>query len=161
MDEKDMMMSYQCEVQEKAAQPAMSIRTRAPVQELGQALGKSFAAIWKHLGELGEAPAGPPFAAYYNEDMQDLDVEIGFPVSRRLPGKDDIEASEIPGGKVATCIHTGLYSEIEQAYNALSRWMQENGYEATGVAYEVYLNDPSETPPKELQTQIAFPLKMA
>jgi effector-binding domain-containing protein len=161
MDEKDMMMSYQCEVQERAAQPAMSIRTRAPVGELGQVLGKSFAAIWQYLGELGEEPAGPPFAAYYNEDMQDLDVEIGFPVSRGLPGKDDIEASEIPGGKVATCLHTGPYSEIEQAYNALSRWMQDNGYEATGVAYEVYLNDPSETPSKELQTQIAFPLKTA
>jgi effector-binding domain-containing protein len=37
--------------------------------------------------------------------------------------------------------------------------MEENGYQPTGVAYEVYLNDPDETPPEELQTQIAFPLK--
>jgi len=94
-------------------------------------------------------------------DMQDLDVEIGFPVSKSLPSKHDIKASEIPGGQVATCLHTGPYSKIEPAYNALSQWMKENGYEATGVAYEMYLDDPAETPPQELKTQILFPLQTA
>jgi effector-binding domain-containing protein len=32
------------------------------------------------------------------------------------------------------------------------------GYTATGVAYEIYLNEPSDTPPEKLKTQIAFPL---
>jgi effector-binding domain-containing protein len=122
-------------------------------------LGKSFAAIAGYMEELGETPAGPPFAAYYNEDMQDLDVEIGFPVSRELPGRDDIQASQIPGGAAATCLHIGPYSQMGQAYSALSRWIQDNGHEVTGVAYEVYLNDSSETPSRELQTRIEFPLK--
>jgi effector-binding domain-containing protein len=122
-------------------------------------LGRAYGAIAQYLGELGEQPVGPPFTAYYNMDMQNLDVEIGFPVSGRLPGKDDISASEIQGGKVATCLYTGPYSEIEPAYNALSQWMKDNGYEATGVAYEMYLNDPEQTAPQELQTQIVFPLK--
>lgn len=152
-------MSYQPEIQERSARPALSIRTRAPVGELGKVLGTAFAAIAGYLEELGEAPAGPPFAAYYNEDMQDLDMEIGFPISKERPGRDDIEASQIPGGAVATCLHIGPYSQMGQAYSALSRWMQDNGHEATGVAYEVYLNDSSKTPSKELRTRIEFPLK--
>ena len=64
--------------------------------------------------------------AYYNMDMQDLDIEAGFPVSRGLSGKGDIQTGEIPGGKVATCLYTGPYSDIEPAYNALSQWMKEN-----------------------------------
>jgi effector-binding domain-containing protein len=92
-------------------------------------------------------------------DMQDLDVEIGFPVARELPGRGDIRAGEIAGGKAATCLYTGPYEDIGQPYEALSQWMEENGYEPTGVAYEMYLNDPQETPPEELQTQIMFPLR--
>jgi effector-binding domain-containing protein len=154
-------MSYKCEVKEQSAQPALSIRTRTAVQDLAQVLGEAYGAIAQYLGELGEQPAGPPFTAYYNMDMQDLDVEIGFPVYKRLPGKDDIKASDIPGGKAATCLHTGPYSGIGPAYNALSQWIKDNGYEVTGVAYEVYLDDPAQTPPQELRTQILFPLKTA
>ena len=154
-------MSYNCEVKEQSAQPTLSIRTRTSVQNLPQVFGKAYGAIAQYLGGLGEQPAGPPFAAYHNMDMQNLDVEIGFPVSRRLPGEGGIQAGEIPGGRAATCLYTGPYSEIELAYNALTQWIKDNGYEIAGVAYEMYLNDPSQTPPQELKTQILFPLRAA
>jgi effector-binding domain-containing protein len=131
------------------------------VQELPQVMGKAFGALAQYLGELGEQPAGPPFVAYHNMDMQDLDLEIGFPVSKRLSGRDDIGASEIPGGRAATCVHAGPYDEIKGAYTALGAWMKENGHQAAGVAYEVYLNDPASTPPPELLTRILFPLQSA
>ena len=51
------------------------------------------------------------------------------------------------------------FQKIEPAYNALSQWIADNGYEPTGVAYEMYLNDPMQTLPQELRTQIVFPLK--
>jgi effector-binding domain-containing protein len=111
------------------------------------------------MAELGEQCAGPPYAAYYNEDMENLDVEIGCPVARELPGRGEIRAGEIPGGKVATCLHIGSYSDIGPAYVALSQWMEENDHAPAGAAYEFYLNDPDETPPEELQTQIMFPLR--
>lgn len=152
-------LSYPCEVKEQAAQPTLTIRTRTSVQNLPQALGQAYGAIAQYLGELGQPLAGPPFTAYFNMDMQNLDVEIGFPVAKPLPARDNIQASEIPGGKVATCLYTGPYSDIALAYTALSKWMTEHGYEATGVAYEMYLNDPQQTPPQELKTQILFPLK--
>ena len=151
-------MSYNCKLVEAAPQPTLSIRTTTSVQELPQELGKSYGAIAQYLGELGEQPVGAPFAGYFNMDMSNLEVEIGFPVSGELPDRGDIQAGEIPGGKVATCIYTGPYGGIGLAYEALSHWMEENGYQPTGVAYEVYLNDPDETPPEELLTRIMFPL---
>jgi len=152
-------MQYKCEVKEQSAQSTLSIRTRASVQELPQVFGNAFCAIAQYLGDLGEQPAGPPFAAYYNMDMQNLDVEIGFPVSKKLSDKNDIKASEIPSGKIATCLYTGPYGEMEPAYNEIMQWVKDNGLEVTGVAYEMYLNDPGQTSPQELQTQIVFPLK--
>jgi effector-binding domain-containing protein len=154
-------MSYHCEVKEQPVQKTLSIRTRAAVQDLPQVFGEGYRKIAQYLGELDEQPIGPPFAAYYNMDMDNLDVELGFPMARTLPGRSEIKAGEIPGGRMATCLYTGPYSEIEPAYNALAEWMKDNGYEATGVSYELYLNDPTETPSAELQTQIIFPLKSA
>jgi len=152
-------MSYQCELKEWSAQPTLTIRTRTAVQDLPQVLGEAYQAIEEYLGELKEQPAGPPFTAYYNMDMQNLDVEIGFPVPRELSGRGAIQAGHLPEGKIATSLYTGPYSDMEPAYAALSEWIEEHGYEPTGVAYEFYLTDPDEAPPEEWQTQIAFPLK--
>lgn len=151
-------MTYQCEIIEQAAQSVVAVRTRTSVQDLPQVLGKAYGEIWQYLGELHEMPAGAPYVAYYNMDMQDLDLEIGVPVARPLPGKPGVQAGLIPAGKAAACLHTGPYPEISAAYEALGAWMEQNGHQPTGVAYEFYLNDPANTPPAELQTKILFPI---
>jgi len=152
-------MDFQCEIKEQAPQPTLSIRARTPIDSLPQLLGESYGRIAGYLAGLGTQPAGAPFAAYYNMDMQDLDVEIGFPVVRPLAGKDDIQSSQVPGGKLAFALHVGPYSEIAPAYDALTEYVKEQGYKPAGVAYEFYLNDPGGTPQEQLQTRIVFPLK--
>jgi len=153
-------MSYNCIVEEKQDQPVLSIRTRSAVQDLPEVFGRCYGAIAQYLGELGETPSGAPFAGYYNMDMQDLDIEIGFPVTRPMEGKGEIQAGFIPGGKMATYLHIGPYKKVEPAYNALIEYLAQNKYESTGVSYEFYLNDPAETQEEELQTQVVFPLKV-
>jgi effector-binding domain-containing protein len=152
-------MSYNCELLERSAQPVLSIRAHTAVQNLPQVLGQSYGAIAQYLGQMGQQPAGAPFVAYYNMDMQNLDIEIGFPVASQLPGKGEIAGNEIPGGKALTCLHVGPYDKSPAAYEAMQQWLQTNACEATGVAYEFYLNDPMVTAPEALQTQIMFPLK--
>jgi effector-binding domain-containing protein len=152
-------MTYQCELAEQSAQPTLSIRTRAAVQDLPQLFGRVYGALAQYLGELGEQPMGAPFAAYRNMDMQDLDVEAGFPVARQLAGKGEMQPGEIPGGKWAVTLHVGPYEQLRAAYDALGQWMKAHNYEPIGVAYEMYLNDPQAVPPQELQTKVVFPLK--
>ncbi len=152
-------MDYKCEILEQKPQPTLSIRTRTSVKELPQELGKAYGAIGQYLGQLGEGPAGAAYAAYFDFNMDDFEVEIGFPVAKPLPEKDQIKNTEIPGGKLAQAIYTGPYNKIEPAYTALTEYVKENDHEATGVAYEFYLNDPGEVAPEELLTQVVFPLK--
>lgn len=153
------MSTYQCRIETRAAQPVLSVRLRMPVTGLPQALGQWYGAIAHYLGELGEQPAGAPFAAYYNMDMEDLDVEIGMPVPRMLPGKAQIAPGQIPGGPVGIALHVGPYGAIAPAYDALTDYVQEHGYQPTGVAYEFYTNDPGTTPQEELETLLLFPLE--
>ena len=152
-------MDYKCEIKEMPAQPVLSIRTKSAVQELPQVLGASYGAIAQYLGSLGENPIGAPFVAYYNMDMQNLDIEIGFPVSHPIAGQGNIQPNQVFGGKVATCLYVGPYSDVGTAYDALTQFIKDKGVESTGAAYEFYLNDPQTVQPSELQTQIYFSLK--
>ncbi len=151
-------MEYKCELVEQPAQPIVSIRTRTPVGDMPQVLGNAFGLLMGYFGQQNEYPAGAPFVAYYNMDMQDLDIAIGFPVVRPLPDVGEVHGGEIPAGKAAVCLHEGSYQLIGAAYEALSAWMAEKGYTPTGLVYEYYLNDPEETPEDELLTRIVFPL---
>ena len=149
-------MQYQCEVINLKAKSCLSIRTQTPVQNLPAILSKGYGDIYMHIKSLDLQPTAPPFAIYYNMDMQNLDIEFGFPVDQQAFGQNHILASHTPSGVAATCIYTGPYSDIEPAYNALYKWIKDNGYVTSGVAYEIYLNDPDKTPPQELKTQIAL-----
>ncbi len=152
-------MSYKCEIIERDAQNTLSIRTTSSVQNLPEVLGKNYGVIMQYLGQLNEQMVGAPFVAYYNMDMQNLDIEIGIPVAKKISSKDEIKASEIPRGKYASCLYIGPYSGVAPAYETLAKYIEDQGYEPTGIAYELYLNDPSVVSPEELQTEILFPLK--
>ncbi len=152
-------MPNQVELKDEPAQPVLSTRTRAAVDQMPMLLGKVYGEIMQYLGGLGEPPAGPPFVAYYNLDMQNLDIEVGFPVAKRLPGKGDIQAGEIPAGKFASYLYVGPYAECGPAYEVVHKFIADNGYTPTGVAYEYYLNDPSAIPHEEPQTLIVLAVK--
>ena len=151
-------MTHQFELRERQSQPTLVIRTRSAVQDMPQVLGQAWGAIMHYAGQKGLQPSGPPFVAYHIMDMQDLDLEIGFPFAKKLDGAGEVLAGEIPGGKAAGCLHVGPYDQLRAAYKALGKWMEANGYTPAGVAYESYLNDPQTTPPEALQTDIFFPL---
>jgi effector-binding domain-containing protein len=152
-------MSYQCELLDRSTQPTLTIRTRSAVQNLPQVLGQAWGAIMQYAEPLGFQPCGAPFVAYHNMNMQDLDIEVGFPFAQKLAGHGNIHAGAIAGGKAVTCVHIGPYDQVGGAYEALQKWVGTHSYVPTGVAYEFYLNDPQTTPPAELQTQVVFPLQ--
>jgi effector-binding domain-containing protein len=152
-------MALECKLLEKSARPALVIRTRAPVFRLAKVFGEAYAALEKYLAELKEQPAEAPFTGYFNMNMFSLDMAIGFPVHRALPGNGKIVPFELPGGKAASCLYVGPYNKVSSAYKELDQWIRANGYKATGICYEFYLNDPTVTPQAELQTRIEFPLK--
>ncbi len=152
-------MDQKFELIETTSQPVLSIRKTTSVGNLPQELGAAYQSIMAYLEELGKQPADAPFTCYYNMDMENLDVEMGFPVSEVIPGKGHINASQIPPGKKATALYSGPYQEMGPTYEALTQWVIDNGHEPTGVVYELYYNSPMEVPENELLTKIVFLLK--
>lgn len=152
-------MNYNIELKEKGVQPVLAIRKTTSVGELPKEIGKAYGSIMQYMNELGEQPAEAPYTAYYNLDMEHLDVEMGFPVLKKLAGRGEIIAAEIPAGRFVECTYKGPYAGMEPVYEDMNKWIAEKGYEATGTAYEVYYNSPGEVPESELLTRIMLPLK--
>jgi effector-binding domain-containing protein len=134
------------------------VRTTARVQDLPMLIGRTYGNLAAYLAELNELIADMPFVAYHNMDMQALDVELGFPVARKLPGKGEIQAGIIPGGPMVSCLFQGPYRELQTVYTEMAKWIQEKGHIPTGVAYECYCNGP-EYPENQLLTKIMMPVQ--
>ena len=152
-------MSFKYEIKDQKAQSVASIRARTSISHLPDLIGKSYLEIGKHLGETGGICTGAPFAIYYNMDINDMDVELGFPVAKNIIEKNEIKNSQIPAGKVLLFTHIGPYNELEKTYGNAMNWIKENNITATGTVCEFYLNDPAVTPPSDLETEIRFFIK--
>ncbi len=152
-------MSYIFQIVETEKQPVLSVQTTTSAVNLPSVVSKVYGSILNYISESGEEPLGPAFIAYYNMDMENLTVEIGFPVAKEIAGKGDVMLRYIPAGKKATGFHKGAYQEMSPLYEKLAAWINQKGYEPTGVVYEYYYNSPQEIPESELLTKVEFLLK--
>jgi effector-binding domain-containing protein len=149
------------ELKELASQNILGIRLHVTYDELGESIGRAYMELFTYLGELGEYPSGPPLTLYHGEefDESDIDMEVGVPVNRVLPGKGEIKWRELPGGLMASTLHMGPYHEVAEAYQALDQWVKEQGYHYAGPAREIYLVNPDMVEDDaDLRTEIIFPI---
>lgn len=100
---------------------------------------------------------GPLFVAYHDviDEHTEGEIEACIPVPPETAGS---AFYDIPAATVASTMHRGPYTEIGPAYEAIATWMSEHGHEPAGPPREIYLNDPAQTPPEELLTEVQFPL---
>ena len=151
-------MNHHCQIEDRPVQHIVVVRTHTPVSALPTVIGRLYGQVMQYVGAMGAQATGAPFVAYYNMDMENLDIAAGFPVDRALPGDGEVTTGILPAGDYATCMHIGPYDQVGAAYAALTAFVQQQGRTPTGVAYEFYFNSPLETPPAELQTLVLFPL---
>lgn len=147
-------MHYTCVLGKLVSQQALTIKSQTSANELSNIFSLGYAQLREYLAEYKEAPAGPAFAIYHDMDRKNLNVEFGYPVSASLSGNANIHLASTPTGKAVSCTHIGPYADLEHAYFALLKWVKDNGYEVSGITYEVYLNDPEFTPQDRLVTQV-------
>lgn len=152
-------MSQDFRIEERAPQPALSIRTRTNMAGLAEFFDRAYNAVLARLAELGEEPAGAPFAYYHNLDFNDLDIEAGFPVSRALDASGEVQATTLPGGRYCVGLHQGSYDALSQSWDALVNYATAQGHTPAGFAIEYYLTDPSQVAPEDNQTLLTLPLE--
>jgi effector-binding domain-containing protein len=75
---------------------------------------------------------------YYTFSEAEADFELGVPVERDAVGDGEIVSGLLPGGPVASTWHHGTHDGLGEAYSRIQAWLQAQGREPNGPAWEVY-----------------------
>ncbi|NOD75674.1 MULTISPECIES: GyrI-like domain-containing protein [unclassified Ruegeria] len=128
-------------------------------------IGKSFEAFGAMCESRQLWPQiGPVLALYFDSPDDVPEDQLRSYAGAEFRGENTPEGLDelsIPGGKTAVLTYKGPYSGIAAAYHSLfGNWLPESGEEpADQPCYEIYLNDPRDTAPEDLLTEICLPLK--
>ena len=93
------------------------------------------------------------------EEKQRLDCCVS--VDETFASEDDVAVQEIPSGEYVTVTHQGCYSQLSESYCWLyGEWLPASGREfANRPPIEIYLNNPADTRPDQLLTEICILLQ--
>lgn len=100
-----------------------------------------------------DAPGSKPDA--------ELRSEAGVIIGEEMEVTDPMHETRVPGGRYAVLHFKGPYAGLQAAYEYLyGSWLPESGEEPEdSPPVEVYLNNPADTAPDDLLTEICVPLK--
>ena len=141
------------------AQPAVTIRQQAKMDQLASLMGAAFGEIMGVVQAAGSSPAGMPFTRYHEMHGQSVDFACGIPVTSAVGSSGRATADELPAGRVATVTHVGPYDQLKTTWDAVMGWVQSEGLTPNGLPWEVYVDDPTTVEPAKLRTEIFVPVR--
>ncbi|MGA5816915.1 MerR family transcriptional regulator [Kitasatospora sp. NPDC094028] len=131
----------------RVAQLTAVARSYQP-EDIGPVIGPLFAELCRRVAEAGIEETGPSVACY--QDGPDGDgsvlVRAAVPVASSVPGgRDDFEVVDLPSiAAAASVVHRGPMDAAVGSFQALARFIEENGYRSAGYARELYLECPED-----------------
>jgi len=111
-------------------------------------------------GAEGVHPAGRLTCLYERADAADEEqvrLRATVPAAVDADGnRNGLEVYDLPTVRAATLVHRGPIDQVLPAWQALARWIDENGYRSAEPARELYLDCPDD--PAQWVTELQEPL---
>jgi DNA-binding transcriptional MerR regulator len=160
IEQEGKMPAYEVLLKQVDALLVASFREVVP---LDGGLGQSYGKIMAYLGQQRVQSGSPALLLLYSRSEQHddglyIDMEVAVPLPAALPGNEQITVRTLPGGLVASTIHTGYDLSLGQAHMALYRWMKDNGYQITAPPRQVLLRYGEYMDPAQYVTEVQFPV---
>ena len=140
-------------------------RTVATVAHVGpyNQIGGAFRRLGAIAGAAGlfDQPGPPEMVAVYHDDPdvtppEALRADAGVVVSQGRALPDGLAELRLPAGQYARTTHVGPYELLGDVWSRfLGGWLPSSGHRiGPGGTFEIYRNDPSNTPPEALITDL-------
>jgi AraC family transcriptional regulator len=126
-------------------------------------IGRAFETLCQWLGMRNLIdPSARMLGIYYDDPSAVADDELRSKACLEIARPDEVEFEapvsrvDVPGGEFAVLTHVGPYAQLCFGYQWLyGEWLPNSGREAgEAPVFEVYLNNPRDTAPMELVTEI-------
>ena len=137
------------EVKMKTISPkqVLSATYHVKVGELDQKIKETLTAMIKMMEEQNVEQSGPPFGIYHGpiNEKEDGPIEICLPVRGSVAGTEMIVFKQLYGGNAASVTLQSDQCEfpaILKGYDAVTEWIQANGYQKFGPPREIWHSGP-------------------
>jgi effector-binding domain-containing protein len=125
----------------RTAHPTAVVRRQASIRELPKVVPDACGIVWRAIKAAGVTGAGRHVALYLDDEINlEVGVELAAPLATPLPadGGDQVIASALPAGTVATTVHFGPYPQLSRAHEAIREWCAKHSHAPAGPNWEIY-----------------------
>ena len=126
----------------------------------------TFSKLWSFVKEHKLFSAGIEHIGIYHNDPKvteadKLRSDVCLVIRKPAQPQGEIGVKEIPGGKYAVFTYIGPYSNLGIVYDTIyAEWLPTSGCELRNIPiFEKYYNDPTNTEPEKLKTEIYIPVQ--
>jgi len=164
IEQEDSMSKYDVVIKKIEPVKVASVRGVVPTPPDQRSLWDELMA---YLNQQGARMIGPPMAIYHDKEFKerDWDIEVVMPITDEMAPTQRVKIYNLPGyEKMACVVHTGPFSTIGEAYDAIAKWIDQNGYQIVGPWRELNLRVPeplgNQNDPNTVN-EIQFPVEKA
>ncbi|MEU1957319.1 GyrI-like domain-containing protein [Nocardia rhamnosiphila] len=101
------------------------------------------------------AITGPALSRWGDASEEATDLEVGFPVDRRIRPDGDVVPGVLPACRVARVVHYGAFDALGATWDRLHGWITEQRLVPGADRWEVYLTEPDpHMDPADLRTEL-------
>ena len=125
-----------------------AVRREVAPGAVSSAWGPALNKVWEFIrSQPGLRTNGHNVFLYHHPGRPGAPIlcDFGVEVTRTFETAGEVYATETPGGEAAVAVHRGPYNCMNEAHEAIGRWMTANQRESAGHSWEIY-GDPTPDP---------------
>jgi DNA-binding transcriptional MerR regulator len=157
------MPAYDVVLKKVAPLQVAQVRGVAPdMEQIGPTLERLFDQVMRFISQQGAASIGPGITLYYDTEPREGAISVGacMAFEGELHAGELVQVVELPACEtVASVIHHGSFSTLNQAYNAILTWIESNGYHISGPNRELNLEYERGGDQSKFVTEVQFPVE--
>jgi DNA-binding transcriptional MerR regulator len=160
IEQEGNMTEYDIRLKEVDSLLVASVRENVTIEDAPK-YERLYEKLSAYLHEQRVQPSLPGIVLWHSryeshDDGVYADVEVAIPLDAPLPGNEQVSIRTLPGGLVASTVHTSTALSIIQAYGALYRWSEDNGYRLVGPPRLIDLQRMENLDPSQHVVEIQF-----
>jgi hypothetical protein len=115
-----------------------AVRREVAPGAVGLAWGSALGKVWEFVrGQPGLRTDGHNIFLYRYTAQPDAPIlcDFGVEVTRTFETAGEVFATETPAGEAAVAVHRGPYNRMNEAHEAIEKWMAANRRESAEQSY--------------------------
>ena len=137
-----------------------AVRCEVAPGAVGSAWGPALDKVWKFIRRQPLLRTdGHNIFLYHHPTQAGAPIlcDFGVEVTRTFETVGEVYATETPAGEAAVAVHRGPYNRMNEAHEAIGKWMAANRRVSAGQSWEIY-GDPTPDP-FDTETVVVYLLK--